>query len=889
MPTRNRRAFVGQAVWYFLRQDYPNKELIVLDDGEDSIADLIPSDEQFRYVRLDRRHAIGAKRNLGCEMSRGDLIAHWDDDDWMAPDRLSRQVRELLRSGADVCGTRELLHYALDAGQAWLYRPLDGDHPPLAGGTLLYRREAWVRTPFPAIDIGEDTEFILRQPVDRTCAVVDPSLYVALIHRGNTGSKRLTDPRWERRPFEEVSCLLAADRDFYVGLRHGPRALQTAESREVEAVTVAADFLVYDGYGSMSEFLAVGMERAGAAIDAVPFHVDLEGASDELREILRRPRRASPRGPVLYFSWPKPDLQQFAKSRDLFVYTMWESSRLPVGWAERLNQTRAILVPTRYVARVCRESGVTVPIEVVPLGIDPGIYRFVDRPERPSFTTLVVGTVIGRKHVREAIAGWKLAFAGDPDAKLLIKSRFHYGNYAPDDPRITLVDDNEKTRGIAHWYERADVLVAVGNEGFGLPLVEAMATGLPTIALNSEGQADTCEDAGEARLLPIAPTHWEQYDEPEFGRCGVRGVPSPGDIADRLRWVAEHRQEARAMGRAAADWVHLRRNVWKTGPAALDVMERHSNPARPLRNLPAFWVPSWQTPCGIAEYTAHLSEELPNVRVTSRMPDARGTRLLHIQHETSLFDDSALTESVQRARAGRMPVVITEHTVGWNVRPWERDANVLTALTQRGAAMLRARWPDKRVEYLPHGCPTWFPPRKKASGLTIGAFGFLEYHKGFWQLLDLVRALPGTELLLVSHSKNHEKNEQWARDAAGLPVRHCSDFMPVEAAARLLAAEADILVYWYDELGEHASASGAVRVGMATGVPVLASATNWFKDLEGPTYQSADLIEGARRLLDDTALREETTSAARDYCHQHSWTNIAKRHVALWQSLDPVN
>ena len=52
MPTCNRRRFVSQAIWYFLRQDYPSRELVIVDDGEDSIADLVPDDERIHYARL---------------------------------------------------------------------------------------------------------------------------------------------------------------------------------------------------------------------------------------------------------------------------------------------------------------------------------------------------------------------------------------------------------------------------------------------------------------------------------------------------------------------------------------------------------------------------------------------------------------------------------------------------------------------------------------------------------------------------------------------------------------------------------------------------------------------------------------------------------------------
>ena len=88
MPTRNRRRFVPQSVWYFLRQGYPNNELIIFDDGENAVADLIPADERICYTRLDCGLPLGAKRNLGCEMSRGawQLLADADLRDRLTSD-----------------------------------------------------------------------------------------------------------------------------------------------------------------------------------------------------------------------------------------------------------------------------------------------------------------------------------------------------------------------------------------------------------------------------------------------------------------------------------------------------------------------------------------------------------------------------------------------------------------------------------------------------------------------------------------------------------------------------------------------------------------------------------------------------------------------------------
>src|SRR5262245_29936465 len=135
MVTRDRRQFVAQSVWYFLRQDYEPRELLVVDDGVDPVADVLPRDPRIRYVRLAGRRTLGEARNAGCEVAAGDLIAHRDDDGWRAPHRLSAQVHELTGSGADACVIADVLHYRLHEGQAWRRRA--GAGAEAFGGTLL--------------------------------------------------------------------------------------------------------------------------------------------------------------------------------------------------------------------------------------------------------------------------------------------------------------------------------------------------------------------------------------------------------------------------------------------------------------------------------------------------------------------------------------------------------------------------------------------------------------------------------------------------------------------------------------------------------------------------------------------------------------------------------
>jgi len=214
MPTYNRRAFVPRAIAYFLRQDYPNRELLILDDGSDPVGDLIPADERIRYLHLEKRLHTGAKRNLACEQARGDLIMHWDDDDWYAPQRLRYQVEALLAADAELCGLRQMLFYDLAGKKTWLYEYPAHQRLWLAGGSLLYTRQFWQRRPFPNLQVGEDTRFVWGQAPARAIALPTFDFYVAMIHPANTSPKQPRGAYWSRWA-GDLHALMGADLDAY--------------------------------------------------------------------------------------------------------------------------------------------------------------------------------------------------------------------------------------------------------------------------------------------------------------------------------------------------------------------------------------------------------------------------------------------------------------------------------------------------------------------------------------------------------------------------------------------------------------------------------------------------------------------------------------------------
>jgi O-antigen biosynthesis protein len=218
MPTFDRRCFVPQAVRYFLRQDYPARELIILDDGPEPVGHLLPADDRVIYHRLETQMVLGAKRNLACQLARGPLIAHWDDDDWASPDRISVQVTALTGGGADVCGAASLLYYDPVGSCAWRFTWPDRLRPWAAGPSLCFAKEMWARSPFPEVAIGEDTRFVFSPAVRRIADVSAAACVVGIIHPRNTAPKSVHGVHWSPRPVREAEDVLGDDMAFYRSL-----------------------------------------------------------------------------------------------------------------------------------------------------------------------------------------------------------------------------------------------------------------------------------------------------------------------------------------------------------------------------------------------------------------------------------------------------------------------------------------------------------------------------------------------------------------------------------------------------------------------------------------------------------------------------------------------
>jgi len=109
LTTFNRPSLLAQALESLRRQDYPDFEVLLVDDGSDdpeALAFLDRLEPEFetrgwRIIRQDNKY-LGAARNTGARHARGDYLLFMDDDNYAEPNEISTFVRAASYSGADI-------------------------------------------------------------------------------------------------------------------------------------------------------------------------------------------------------------------------------------------------------------------------------------------------------------------------------------------------------------------------------------------------------------------------------------------------------------------------------------------------------------------------------------------------------------------------------------------------------------------------------------------------------------------------------------------------------------------------------------------------------------------------------------------------------------------
>lgn len=130
----------------YKNQDYKKErmEWIILDDGQDKVKDLFEAASKkipnIRYIALDEKLTIGAKRNRLNQEAKGSIIVAMDDDDYYPPCRVSAVVtafKQKQNANKDLAGASEIFMYYSDIKTIYKLGPYNPNHA--TNGTMAWR------------------------------------------------------------------------------------------------------------------------------------------------------------------------------------------------------------------------------------------------------------------------------------------------------------------------------------------------------------------------------------------------------------------------------------------------------------------------------------------------------------------------------------------------------------------------------------------------------------------------------------------------------------------------------------------------------------------------------------------------------------------------------
>jgi glycosyltransferase involved in cell wall biosynthesis/Flp pilus assembly protein TadD len=385
-----------------------------------------------------------------------------------------------------------------------------------------------------------------------------------------------------------------ADRLLALEAERARRPMPSARSAAVDLPPISweGELFTHTSFGLINRELGLRLLDAGCQItfqragaDHFEPQVDPRFARLAERACVRSDQ---PFGIHVRHRWP-PDLTPPPEGHWVMIQP-WEYGSLPKDWIPVINeQVDEVWVPTGFVKDCYKRSGVDPDrVYVIPWGVDTTKFHPqaipASLPTQKRFKFLFMGATIWRKGPDLLLDAYLSQFTADDDVCLVIKDlpgypgrfvadRIRQAQADPNAPEILYLAEAFAPDDLPGLYAACDCFVLpYRGEGFGLPIVEAMACGRPVIVTNYGAALDVC-NAENAYLIPASViwmperrvAHLETVDSPYLAE------PSVEHLGRLLRQVYERPQEALTIGRRAAD--HVRKNfTWEK--AAEKALER---------------------------------------------------------------------------------------------------------------------------------------------------------------------------------------------------------------------------------------------------------------------------------------------------------------------------
>jgi len=261
-------------------------------------------------------------------------------------------------------------------------------------------------------------------------------------------------------------------------------------------------------------------------------------------------------------------------------YTIWETTKLHDDWPDYINNNvDKVLVGCKWNESVFKNSGVTIPIGVVPHGININEFNTIAPYQiagvrDTDFVFYSIFQWTERKCPLALLKAYYHAFQNNEEVVLVLKA---YGNdYSakqkqsivnaikhlkwnmpmPVFPKVVLIGNMLTEDEISAVHARGDCYVSLDRgEGFGLSPFTAGAAGNPIIVTGFGGSTEYAKEDNsylvDYTLTPVYGMPWSRW----YNGTQLWAEPDVIDGANKMKYVYEHQENAKVNGQGLQEYI----------------------------------------------------------------------------------------------------------------------------------------------------------------------------------------------------------------------------------------------------------------------------------------------------------------------------------------------
>lgn len=358
-----------------------------------------------------------------------------------------------------------------------------------------------------------------------------------------------------------------------------------------EEVQIVWRGIVHDlqGYARASREYILALDEIGMDVKIQPINYGTTATklpkdkTTRLKRLIEKPLALDKKKILIFHAQPygiDPEQERRNGFDKVIINTVWETTKIPDNWFPNINKADAVFVPSKENIIALRNSGVDVPVFLVPHGADTLFFNQENeklplKEVEDLFTFLSVFKWEHRKAPEKLLLAYWNEFTSEDKVALILKTYWGDGSKKSDQrmvmDRIThfkhlkgftntapifFTGSQFSDEDMRALYPLADVFVLPSRgEGVGLPYIEALCNSIPVIATNWGGQTDFVnEDNGYLVNYELETTgaSFNESIAPHYNQIFTDNMtwanPSIDHLQERMREAYENQEQAKAKG-----------------------------------------------------------------------------------------------------------------------------------------------------------------------------------------------------------------------------------------------------------------------------------------------------------------------------------------------------